>query len=783
MKRIKTTNFRKVQPVKVTGLNKKFIETHVRVGSSSSPIRSEQRSDTPRTSRPEAIRSEQRSDTLRTSRPEAIRSEQAEPSRVAAQKAVIRNRETPRTSPHKATIRSDQLEASRIRTLHVRKSHLEAIRANKKEPSHKAVIRSEQRETPRTARPEAIQSEQPQASRIRTLHVRKSRMEAIRAKYKEPARSVPPRRYSLGEKQVTVRKIKLHHLKKLKANSGKLKSNTTRFIGSGKIKTSFASRGASTGFKATLKTAAAASMKRNMRQLRETSLRQSYYALDSHADEEHNIAIQSLLDSKTGISKTKRSYRKISTAVDRLKGIDRFKGRSIKSMARPKNFMRVRNIKSASSAAAVGNKFLTKKALATAARNNAFKSGLKKVLASPAAALKRGAVLVAKQLAAKAAAAVAANPYTWAAAAVVAILLLVMMTIANGGGMNTAAAGTAFMADESTIVKYKDFIKDMDTQFKNQIESYRNADYDDVRIEYMNEEGTLQTNWVEILAIVAVKYEQELEFTPEQQTYMQSIFDLMNRIETREETYTETECSGSGEERTCETVTKTRLIVEIYSYSMEDIFDQIGFNEEQQEWVRRLVTSDVIREQFPDLVDSIDYGTNPLTPEELEAIRDRIGENIDGARRAVIEAGLTLEGRVKYFWGGKSPAGWNDDWGTPRLVTAPGSKTTGTYQPFGLDCSGFIDWAFKTGGLGNVFSAGGTSYQWTRTRSITWDELIPGDLVFKNMPGQGGVNHVGIFIGKDQNGKNLYVHCEGGSGVVVNSYKGFKYPRRPLIFD
>ncbi|MEK4120600.1 NlpC/P60 family protein [Paenibacillus sp. FSL W8-0919] len=764
MKRIKTTNFRKVQPVKVTGLNKKFIETHVRVGSSSSPIRSEQRSDTPR-----------------MARTEAIRCEQAEPSRVAAQKVVIRNRETPRTSPHKATIRSEQLEASRIRTLHVRKSHLEALRANKKEPSqHNAAIRSEQRETPRTARTEGLQSEQLQASRIRTLHVRKSRMEALRAK--EPARSIPPRRYSIGEKQVTVRKIKLHHLKKLKANSGKLKSNTTRFI-RGKYKTSFASRGASTGFQATLKTAAAASMKRNMRQLRETSLRQSYYALDSHADEEHNIAIQSLLDSKAGISKTKRSYRKISTAVDRLKGVDRFKGRSIKSMARPKNFMRVRNIKSASSAAAAGNKFLTKKALATAARNNAFKSGLKKVLASPAAALKRGAMLVAKQLAAKAAAAVAANPYTWAAAAVVAILLVLMMTITNGGGMNTAAAGTAFMADESTIVKYKDFIKDMDTQFKNQIESYRNADYDDVRIEYMNEEGTLQTNWVEILAIVAVKYEQELEFAPEQQTYMQSIFDLMNRIETREETYTETECSGSGEERTCETVTKTRLIVEIYSYSMEDIFGEIGFNEEQQEWARRLVTSDVIREQFPDLVDSIDYGSNPLTPEELQAIRDRIGENIDGARRDVIEAGLTLEGRVKYFWGGKSPAGWNDDWGTPKLVTAPGSKTTGTYQPFGLDCSGFIDWAFKTAGLGNTFSAGGTSYQWTRTRSITWDELIPGDLVFKNMPGQGGVNHVGIYIGKDQNGKNLYVHCEGGSGVVVNSYKGFKYPRRPLIFD
>ena len=83
-----------------------------------------------------------------------------------------------------------------------------------------------------------------------------------------------------------------------------------------------------------------------------------------------------------------------------------------------------------------------------------------------------------------------------------------------------------------------------------------------------------------------------------------------------------------------------------------------------------------------------------------------------------------------------------------------------------MDCGGFIDWAFKTAGLGNSFSAGGTSYQWSKTYAIKESELIPGDLVFKNIPGQGGVNHIGIFIGRDSKGKPIYVHCQGGTGSL-----------------
>lgn len=154
----------------------------------------------------------------------------------------------------------------------------------------------------------------------------------------------------------------------------------------------------------------------------------------------------------------------------------------------------------------------------------------------------------------------------------------------------------------------------------------------------------------------------------------------------------------------------------------------------------------------------------------------------DSNRKAIIEAGVSLVGKVSYFWGGKSPAGWNDDWGRQRLVTSAGSKSTGTYRPYGLDCSGFVDWCYKTAGIGNMLSKGGTGWQWGQSYAIDASDLQPGDLVFQNV-GASAENHVGLYLGIDENGNNLYLHCSGSRGVVINSYSGFKYFRRVPELD
>ena len=76
--------------------------------------------------------------------------------------------------------------------------------------------------------------------------------------------------------------------------------------------------------------------------------------------------------------------------------------------------------------------------------------------------------------------------------------------------------------------------------------------------------------------------------------------------------------------------------------------------------------------------------------------------------------------------------GWNDTWGTLRQVTAAGSSTTGTYRPYGLDCSGFVDWVFYniTGGEYVIGHGGGAHAQHTYCTAISWEEAQPGDLVF-----------------------------------------------------
>ena len=113
-----------------------------------------------------------------------------------------------------------------------------------------------------------------------------------------------------------------------------------------------------------------------------------------------------------------------------------------------------------------------------------------------------------------------------------------------------------------------------------------------------------------------------------------------------------------------------------------------------------------------------------LTNEELIGIVG--GLNTTDARKKLVETALSLVGKVSYFWGGKSPAGWNNEWGKPKKVTGSGSVTSGTIRPYGLDCSGFTDWVYKTA-LGQSIGTGSAN-QWSKSREISASELLPGDL-------------------------------------------------------
>lgn len=171
----------------------------------------------------------------------------------------------------------------------------------------------------------------------------------------------------------------------------------------------------------------------------------------------------------------------------------------------------------------------------------------------------------------------------------------------------------------------------------------------------------------------------------------------------------------------------------------------------------------------------------PLTDAELIAFVNM--QNCNATRKHIITTGLALVGKVPYFWGGKSAAGWNDEWNTPKLVTAAGSSSSGTIRPFGLDCSGFSDWTYKTA-LGISLQAG-TGGQWENSTAITAEELLPGDLGFLMESDGSGWNHVLIFAGYAQDDTRMWVHSAGGTGVVFNSpsYESSLKLRRPKNVD
>ena len=189
---------------------------------------------------------------------------------------------------------------------------------------------------------------------------------------------------------------------------------------------------------------------------------------------------------------------------------------------------------------------------------------------------------------------------------------------------------------------------------------------------------------------------------------------------------------------------------------------------------------DVLLENLGSL--NIPMGSLTISQEDAIALLENLPDDLDPARKAVVETAVQLVGCVSYFWGGKSlTLGWDDRWGVPTEVTAAGSGSTGTIRPFGLDCSGFVDWTFYNATNGSYYPGrgGGAATQHSYCTNISWSDAQPGDLVF--YPDD---SHVGIVGGKDADGNLLIVHCSGGAnGVVITGSAGFTTVARPDYFS
>lgn len=220
--------------------------------------------------------------------------------------------------------------------------------------------------------------------------------------------------------------------------------------------------------------------------------------------------------------------------------------------------------------------------------------------------------------------------------------------------------------------------------------------------------------------------------------------------------------------------TERILIVTITARTPDDMRVFYAFTETQNAFLDELLTNyDLLTTLAGDLTIS------DATAKKLLAA---LPADLDPERRAVVETACKLVGKVNYFWGGKSLViGWDSRWGQLTKVWADGSSTTGTYLPYGLDCSGFVDWVFYnvTDGEYVIGHGGGAHMQHSYCTPISWDEAQPGDLVF--YPGD---EHVGIVGGRDESGNLLIIHCAfSQNSVVITNSNGFVVSAMPNYFQ
>jgi cell wall-associated NlpC family hydrolase len=310
-----------------------------------------------------------------------------------------------------------------------------------------------------------------------------------------------------------------------------------------------------------------------------------------------------------------------------------------------------------------------------------------------------------------------------------------------------------------------------------------------------SDDGMLIDNSEDVLIAFAVKYngikddaEQIAVLSDKQVEKLKKVYWDMNVINTTYETSSkEVEVittNGKGEQVTeTKTVTTTTKIITIDSLTAEDIGEIYGFDNVQNQMIAEMHLSG-----YGVLIASSNVKSF-LTREEINAIHSYIPEGVIIESEKVIGAAESLVGKVNYFWGGKSLAiGWDERFGIDMEVTSPGSSSTGTIRPFGLDCSGFVTWAFVNAGLPTESIEStighGTTAQWNVSTSIPASTVMLGDLAFLAPPGTRKVNHIGIVVGRNDDGQILVVHCSSGANnvsIATAESVGFQYYRRPAV--
>lgn len=414
------------------------------------------------------------------------------------------------------------------------------------------------------------------------------------------------------------------------------------------------------------------------------------------------------------------------------------------------------------------------KTAAKRARKSATQDAQRKMLKKSNNRAIRAAAAAAKKLVEAAAKAVKELISALASLGGGTALFVVFSIVIVAGAFLASPLGILFADEQESeeTVPLATTIAEIQGEYHAELERLQNGDY--VSVQIIGQ----APDWREVVAVFASKTagaEDGVDvFTLDEERVelLRQVFWDMCEITTATQTVDVPD--SNPDDDVDDSHTETALTITITAKTAEQMRLEYDFSKYQNDAL------DILLENLGSL--NIPMGSLTISQEDAIALLENLPDDLDPARKAVVETAVQLVGRVSYFWGGKSlTLGWDDRWGVPTEVTASGSGSTGTVRLFGLDCSGFVDWTFYNATNGSYYPGrgGGAATQHSYCTNISWSDAQPGDLVF--YPDD---SHVGIVGGKDADGNLLIVHCSGGAnGVVITGAAGFTSVARPECFS
>lgn len=196
-------------------------------------------------------------------------------------------------------------------------------------------------------------------------------------------------------------------------------------------------------------------------------------------------------------------------------------------------------------------------------------------------------------------------------------------------------------------------------------------------------------------------------------------------------------------------------IMQTYGLKLND------YQEEYEERLLRIQTGDYTEQGLEQSI-FLNLMKEQFTGEEESKALENALASASGNRQILVSVAASLIGQVPYQWGGKASApGYDNSWWT--------FGDNGVQK--GLDCSGFVQWAYMSAGYPQDTFAGmvSTSGMLNSLEHISADMLMPGDIGIMHDGSEDRINHAGIYIGN-----GYWIHCSSSAGTVTISRFDFK---------